>query len=302
MVDWTTISDSQVDPNAPITSELMTALRDNPIAIALGAVGAPSKSLIGGSILTTSSTVLIPEGFIATIVAIGAGGSGGAAGTSPDNTAGAVANGGAAGAVAIKRINTTSGSVSLTATIGAGGASRTQTTDGATVGLSGGTTTVTGTGVSLSAGGGSGGTALRSGGTEELVAALVSGGVASGGDINLSGASVGAATKEAGSGVWGNGASSPLAPVAESSGRLGSLTDSLAAGSITYGLTGDPLVAGGTKRRFTTSSGGTISTAESGGLGCGGGGSAIMGVDGGVTAISGAGGSGAVYIILEALN
>lgn len=40
MVDWTAISDTQVDPNAPITSELMTALRDNPIALAEGAAGA----------------------------------------------------------------------------------------------------------------------------------------------------------------------------------------------------------------------------------------------------------------------
>lgn len=41
MADWTTITDSQVDPNAPVTSELMSALRDNPVAIAEGAAGAP---------------------------------------------------------------------------------------------------------------------------------------------------------------------------------------------------------------------------------------------------------------------
>lgn len=41
MADWTTIADSQVDPKAPVTSELMAALRDNPIAIAEGATGAP---------------------------------------------------------------------------------------------------------------------------------------------------------------------------------------------------------------------------------------------------------------------
>lgn len=40
MTDWTTISDSQIDPNAPVTSELMAALRDNPSAIAEGATGA----------------------------------------------------------------------------------------------------------------------------------------------------------------------------------------------------------------------------------------------------------------------
>lgn len=42
MVDYVTITDAQVDPEAPITSELMTALRDNPIAIAEGAPGAPT--------------------------------------------------------------------------------------------------------------------------------------------------------------------------------------------------------------------------------------------------------------------
>lgn len=41
MADWTTITDSQVDPKAPVTSELMTALRDNPVAIAEGATNAP---------------------------------------------------------------------------------------------------------------------------------------------------------------------------------------------------------------------------------------------------------------------
>ena len=41
MTDYTTITDTQVDPEAPITSELMSALRDNPIAITEGASGAP---------------------------------------------------------------------------------------------------------------------------------------------------------------------------------------------------------------------------------------------------------------------
>tara|TARA_R110000744_G_scaffold21626_9_gene55832 strand:- start:1291 stop:1857 length:567 start_codon:yes stop_codon:yes gene_type:complete len=41
MTDYTSIADSQVEPLSPVTSELMTALRDNPRAIAEGAVGAP---------------------------------------------------------------------------------------------------------------------------------------------------------------------------------------------------------------------------------------------------------------------
>jgi hypothetical protein len=41
MADYVTISDTQVDPDAPITSQLAYAWRDNPTAIAEGASGAP---------------------------------------------------------------------------------------------------------------------------------------------------------------------------------------------------------------------------------------------------------------------
>lgn len=41
MADWFTINDSQLDPDAPLTSELAYAWRDNPIAIAEGAPDAP---------------------------------------------------------------------------------------------------------------------------------------------------------------------------------------------------------------------------------------------------------------------
>lgn len=41
MADWFSIPNTSVDPDAPVTSNLMYALRDNPIAIAEGAAGAP---------------------------------------------------------------------------------------------------------------------------------------------------------------------------------------------------------------------------------------------------------------------
>lgn len=41
MADYIPVIDSSVDPDAPLTSDLMYRLRDNPIAIAEGAVGAP---------------------------------------------------------------------------------------------------------------------------------------------------------------------------------------------------------------------------------------------------------------------
>lgn len=40
MADWTTITETATDPDAPVTSSLLKALRDNPIAIAEGASGA----------------------------------------------------------------------------------------------------------------------------------------------------------------------------------------------------------------------------------------------------------------------
>ena len=41
MADWTTIPDSSIEPSKPIRSIDGLALRDNPVAIAEGAVGAP---------------------------------------------------------------------------------------------------------------------------------------------------------------------------------------------------------------------------------------------------------------------
>lgn len=41
MADYIAQPDTAVDPDAPVTSDLMYALRDNPIAIAEGAPGAP---------------------------------------------------------------------------------------------------------------------------------------------------------------------------------------------------------------------------------------------------------------------
>lgn len=45
MADYIPILDSQLEPKAPVTSELMFQLRDNPLAITEGAVGAPRSVL-----------------------------------------------------------------------------------------------------------------------------------------------------------------------------------------------------------------------------------------------------------------
>ena len=51
MADWIDIQDSAVDPDAPVTSELAYAFRDNPIAITEGASGAPriQDGALGGT-------------------------------------------------------------------------------------------------------------------------------------------------------------------------------------------------------------------------------------------------------------
>ena len=47
MTDYTIISNTQVDPEAPVTSELMNSLRDNPLAIAEGSLDAPGVTALG---------------------------------------------------------------------------------------------------------------------------------------------------------------------------------------------------------------------------------------------------------------
>ena len=47
MTDYTGISNTQVEPEAPVTSELMTSLRDDPIAIAEGSLDAPGVTGLG---------------------------------------------------------------------------------------------------------------------------------------------------------------------------------------------------------------------------------------------------------------
>lgn len=54
MADWTNIPDTAVDPDAPITSELGYAFRDNVIAVTEGAIGAPR--ITDAALNTTATT------------------------------------------------------------------------------------------------------------------------------------------------------------------------------------------------------------------------------------------------------
>lgn len=45
MTTYTAIANTEIDPESPVTSDLMTKLRDNPIAMAEGASGAPTMEV-----------------------------------------------------------------------------------------------------------------------------------------------------------------------------------------------------------------------------------------------------------------
>lgn len=57
MATYTTITDGQVDQDSPISQALLTALRDNPLAIAEGAASAP-RIVAGALDLATNSVSL----------------------------------------------------------------------------------------------------------------------------------------------------------------------------------------------------------------------------------------------------
>ena len=62
MATWTDIANSQVQPYAPVTSELMTALRDNPQALAEGASGAPRIAVSCEAANGSSQDFVMQEG------------------------------------------------------------------------------------------------------------------------------------------------------------------------------------------------------------------------------------------------
>lgn len=72
MTDYTSIADSQVEPLSPVTSELMTALRDNPLAIAEGSIGAPRmvlksiERLVAGDTIRSQRSLLLANGEVIT--------------------------------------------------------------------------------------------------------------------------------------------------------------------------------------------------------------------------------------------
>lgn len=150
------ILDSEVQPEAPITSSLGFRFRDNPLSVAAREVGAPHMAPPRIVVLAagTSGNWTVPDdcyGIRVTCV----GGGGGATRSTVQSTVG-----GAAGVAIATLLDLTPGST-IAYSVGAGGASF----------VSGGNTTFG----SITAAGGSEGTSIGAGGT------------ASGGDINLDG-------------------------------------------------------------------------------------------------------------------
>ena len=60
MADWRVIDDDEVEPDAPLTSSLAFAWRDNPIAIAEGAPGAPRLRGSGAFDSEAGNTLIVP--------------------------------------------------------------------------------------------------------------------------------------------------------------------------------------------------------------------------------------------------
>lgn len=131
-----------------------------------------------------SGTFVAPIDAVYLVTAIGAGASGA---LTPATGNGLCATGGGAGGKAAKKVQLTKGQA-LTIVIGAGGA---KCTVPGTNGNDGGTTTVTGPGIALTANGGQGGR-TRAAGAGTAAGAI--GGTATGGDENLQGGGSGSAT------------------------------------------------------------------------------------------------------------
>lgn len=150
MTTYVAIADSDVDPESPITTTLMTRMRDNAIAIGEADSTAPDAAkfgkLIGLTIITATNATWTPNAKTKKMVVKVVGG-GGAGGGYTGATGGGL--GGKAGAVKIGVSTSVSGTYA--ATIGTGGVGVSAGTGGDGVASS-----FIGTGLSVTANGGEG--------------------------------------------------------------------------------------------------------------------------------------------------
>jgi hypothetical protein len=154
-------------------THVMTPLRT---AQAIAALDPKEFARWGFQVITTSSSFTIPSGANYFILACGAGGGGGVRNTGSVNTDTKALGGN--GGSAVWQEGFASSTLTLTCTIGAGGAAG----SGTAAGSAGGATTVTGSGTNITAAGGAGGPIA-------LTEAVASGtnGASSGGEVYLPG-------------------------------------------------------------------------------------------------------------------
>lgn len=198
----TVINDSRTLSNiASVDSTTVAALG------AAGVGGGKNNSLV--VLQDVSGTLTIPIAGDVVFIAVGGGG-GGAAISYPNNTTASQggarysASGGAGGGTAIKKLTGVSAGSTYSCTIGAGGTR----TDGifssasssvrTGSGGAGGQTTISGTGISLTANGGGGGNFNTSGNATSGAA-----GTASGGDLNFTGSTSSTSSQTAAAGDYG---------------------------------------------------------------------------------------------------
>jgi hypothetical protein len=193
------------------------------------------------------------------VTAVGGGGGGGSARGGGSGTAGAGGGGGAGGSA---QVFTTSVATSYTYTVGGPGAGG---LSGNPTGGTGGTTTFSGTGISLSVSGGAGGS-RRDASAAAVVGSGGQGGLGSGGNINIRG----------------------------QSGFSGQVVSGLTASQGTGGASGYGF--GGVGEAVSGSTGGGNGSSASSGFGGGGGGAAVAAV---TTSFSGGDGSGGLIIVEE---
>ena len=187
----------------------------------------------GSQLFTTAGafTFTVPSSYVGQIMVIAQGAGGGGSGS---NSAPAPQFVGGRGAICVKTISVTGGE-QFTGTIGAGGAYYELGTSGA--GGNGGATTFTGTGVSMSAGGGLGG---------ECQDMITAPNAATGGDYNCPGdqpasLNYNSATKGSDSLFGLGGANASGVNVSGASGGPGAGGGALTSGSSTWGSgTGGP--------------------------------------------------------------
>lgn len=191
--------------------------------------------------LASSGTWVAPAKGLLRITLRGADGSGAVALCLNDAVSSALASGGAAGGLSIKTLRVEAGDT-FVATLGSGGAQVSTTTPGSRVnGNPGGTSTVTGPGVNMTANGGNGGLGAYAA-SGAASAAGATGGTASGGDVNYTGGNSGTAAVTGAAGVaatggaavaWnGVGYSSGNATVSTSGGTLGAVSGGASPGGV----------------------------------------------------------------------